>query len=137
MLPTVRHWLIASVTLVLLIGLVCAWAYESYYPVWWLQDCRERFLPSLQASYGFRAGEVSLPKSGSSQYALVEVDPAGRLGKAGFQTGDIPVADGGGFRDFCAAMRLSVRGEGTLVTVIRAPKYDDASRHTVIIPSTQ
>jgi hypothetical protein len=98
-------------------------------------DCRYSYLPSLQKRYGFEVGSVGVGDDGMRP-GLVEVDPAGILGKAGFRSGDIPIAHHGGFSEFCAAVQESASGDESFeLVVINAGEWKNGTRRRLRVPA--
>ena len=128
-----REGLVVGLTLAL-IGVLTYWAFD--HPAVWLYDCEHRFLPSLEARYGFKGGRMRTPRPNDDYlyYGLVAIEPKGAFEKAQFRAGDIPVAHHGGFSDFCGAMHIVEGGEESWVYVLRAPEYDWEHRQRLTIP---
>jgi hypothetical protein len=123
------QWLVLALSLSLT-GLLAAWA--LLHPSYDAYDCEHRYLPSVEARFGFRGGRTSLP---GRPYALLEIAPSGILGQAGFRAGDVPVFKHGGLADFCAAVRRAEKGHPTPVSVVNAQDYDYRRRRELRVPS--
>jgi hypothetical protein len=97
-------------------------------------NCRYSYLPSVQKRYGFEVGSV---RAGDDlRPGLMEVVPGGILGKAGFRSGDIPMAHQGGFSEFCAAVQESASGrESFEVVVVNAGDWDNGERRKLRVPA--
>ena len=96
--------------------------YLAFSPV----DVETVSLPKYEATYGFRGGRISLRYQTGEQtqaYALVQVNPDGPLGRAGFRSGDVPVAHHGGVAEFEWALRQAESGQAAPVTVIQASEW--------------
>ena len=126
------HW----VALVLSLGFVVLLSFYAFcHPGFIEFDCEHRYLPSVEAQFGFRGGHVSLPGHEYEPYALLEVDPHGSLGQAGFRSGDIPVNQHGGLLDFCGALRSAEDGHQSEIRVINSHDYDNNPRRSIRIPA--
>jgi predicted metalloprotease with PDZ domain len=105
-----------------LLAVFLAIYYLAFSPV----DVEKVSLPKYEAAYGFRGGRIYLRYASgepTDAYALVHVDPDGPLGRAGFRSGDIPVAHHGGVEEFDWALGHAEAGEAAPVTVIQASEW--------------
>ena len=106
-------------------------------PAFYAHECEHSYLPTAEARFGFRGGRVGVSDQGSSEYALVQVDPSGFLGRAGFRSGDVPVAHHGGLASFCYALQASeaVEDRGEVAREVSVVRADDRqSRRTLVVP---
>ena len=98
-------------------------------------NCRYSYLPSVQERYGFEVGSV---RAGDDVWrpGLVKVTPGGILDKAGFRSGDIPVAYHGGFSEFCAAVQESGSGrESFELVVVNTVNWETGERRRLRVPA--
>jgi hypothetical protein len=125
------HWLLITLSLCLIV-LLCFWGFV--HPSYFLHDCEHHYLPSVEERLGFKGGRLRLPGRDDAPYALLEVDPAGPLGRAGFRSGDVPVFQHGGLAAFCGAIRSAEDGYDAEVQVISGHDADNSQRRSVTIP---
>ena len=126
------HWV------VLVLGLASILLLSFYgfvHPGYFVFDCEHRYLPSVEGRFGFRGGRISLPGREYEPYALLEVDPHGPLGQAGFISGDVPVNHHGGLEDFCGALQSADDGHNPEIRVINGHDYDSSARRSIRIPA--
>ena len=127
-----REW--AFVICALSLMLCLAWFTLHSPEVSW-RECEYVYLPSLETRLGFKGGRVRVQDDWIA-YTLVRVDPQGVLGKAGFRSGDVPVAYHGGPLEFCAAVRWSESGrESFPVSVRNIQDWEAGSRRKMAIPA--
>jgi hypothetical protein len=127
--------LLAGVVLVFLIVTIALWPWPYDFAV-------EHFvLPEYEAAFGFHGGRVPVKIDGTQYtiYALVRVDPAGRLGRSGAISGDIPVEHHGGLWAFYSALQKASMGEAGHFSVINQADWPDwgKSREIVAAPAGQ
>lgn len=96
-------------------GAFMVWAelYPSIHANW----CVETYIPSFEGRLGFRYAPIVLPGGEGQRPGLVEVTPGGPLSRAGFRSGDIPVAYHGGVAEFCGALEGAKDGYGRVDVV--------------------
>jgi hypothetical protein len=105
-------------------------------PAFYDYECEHTYLPSVERRFGFVGGRARVPGDDWTAYTLVRVDPEGVLGKAGFRSGDVPVAHHGGLAEFCAALQWSESAHDSFeVEVINIDDWDAGSRRRIVIPS--
>jgi hypothetical protein len=128
-----RPWFVVTFSLCLIV-LLSLWVFV--HPDMALHDCEHRYLPSMEGKFGFKGARISVPGEQYKPYALVQVDPAGALGRAGFRAGDVPIAHHGGFADFCGAIHSAEEGNNPEVRVINAAHYESGEpRRSIRIPA--
>jgi hypothetical protein len=95
--------------------------------VWWPAIAREYqesvVLPGYESEFGFKGGRVTVQTTSGSTYqvyAIVSVIPQGRMDRAGFKPGDVPLGHHGGTNDLCLALYRARRGEVESIWVRRA-----------------
>lgn len=127
------QWFILATSLCIIIFVFYSvvYAHDAYR----IYDCEHRYLPSIEARFGFKGGRVALAGSDRAEYALVDVNPLGQLGRAHFRSGDVPISRDGGLADFCGAMRYVEGGDEQRVTVIN--RFDSDTRVLRIPPLPQ
>ena len=129
-----------STYLVLLLIVIPAGAFmvwEQLFPSIYYYRCIESVIPSAQGRLGFTFGPVVLPETKEQRLALIEVKPNGPLGRAGFRSGDIPVAHHGGVTEFCGALGAAEEGEAYGINVINLSDWSvdgPDRRRTLYIP---
>jgi hypothetical protein len=126
------HWLVLVAGLA---SIVLLSFYGFCNPGFIEHDCEHRYLPSVEMRFGFRGGHIAIPGHEYKPYALLEVDPSGPLGRAGFRSGDIPVNQHGGLLDFCGALRSAEEGHEPEIRVINSRGYDNNPRRSIRIPA--
>jgi hypothetical protein len=125
------QWFIVVISLCFIV-LLCLWGFG--HPSYFVYDCEHRYLPSVQERFGFKGGRLTLPGRDHEPYTLLEVDPSGPLGRAGFRAGDVPVFQHGGLAEFCGAIHSAEEGYSPEVRVISGHSYDASPRRSVKIP---
>jgi hypothetical protein len=120
---------LAGVSLVFIILTIVLWPWPYDFAV-------EHFvLPEYEAAFGFRGGRVpvTIDEAHYTIYALVTVDPGGRLGRAGAISGDIPVEHHGGLWAFYAALQDANTGKAGEFGVINQADWLDWSKRRKIV----
>ena len=91
---------------------------------WWFE---RRNGPILQREFGFLAGHESIGSPAGSQevFLITKLEPTGRLARAGFELGDIPVGYKHGFAaGFYADLELVRNGATRSLRAIRRSEYE-------------
>jgi hypothetical protein len=128
------HYVVFSLALLFILGL-SGWFYSS--PAVYHYRCIHEYLPLAQKRFGFDVGRVPVPGAGRNVLAVLRVDPAGVLARAGFRPGDIPVDQHGGESAFCAALQGAERGGYSRVMVVNVADLEKRplARRELEIPS--
>jgi hypothetical protein len=126
---------LAGVSLVFLILTIVLWPWPYTFAV-------EHFvLPEYEVAFGFRGGRVpvKIDDANYTIYALMTVDPAGRLGRSGAISGDIPVEYHGGLWASYAALQDASAGKAAEFSVINQADWPDwgKRRRIVALPTGQ
>jgi hypothetical protein len=114
-------WLTILVLLATTILLISLW-----WPVMSREYLEEVVLPGYEAEFGFKGGRVTVQEPGGRRYqiyAIVEVEPSGRLSRAGFRSGDAPIGHHGGSDQLWWVLCRARKGDSGTVQVRQASDW--------------
>ncbi len=93
-------------------------------------------LPRYEKAFGFRGGRLATSKD-SSIYALVVIEPGGKLADAGARSGDIPYLNGStGVGPFYDALKSASAGkEGEFWVISDRNDYEGKGARRIVLKS--